>query len=69
MKTSVQQQESDFPKIGKVALRALNGAGYLGLEHLTRVSKADLSKPHGMGPTALGILERALSEKGWAFKR
>lgn len=63
------QGESDFPKTSQPALRALNEAGYFGLEHLTRVSKADLSKLHGMGPKALGILEQALGEKGLSFKR
>lgn len=52
------QRESDFPKIGQPALRALNGAGYVSLEQLTEVSKANLSKLHGMGPKALGVIER-----------
>lgn len=62
------QQESDFPKISQPALRALNGAGYKRLEQLTRVSKTELSRLHGMGPKALRTLEQALTEKGMAFR-
>jgi hypothetical protein len=61
--------ESSFPKIGKPALRALNNAGYTRLEHLSKVTEADLSKLHGMGPKALGILEGALEAKGLSFKK
>lgn len=63
------QEENDFPKISEPALRALDGAGYFKLEHLTRVSKTELSKLHGMGPKALGILEEALAAKGLTFAK
>ena len=62
-------QETDFPRIGQPALRALNGAGYVRLEQLTRVSKKDLGKLHGLGPKALGILEQALAANGWTFAK
>ena len=62
------QRENDFPKISRPALRALNGAGYFRLEQLTQARKTELSRLHGMGPKALGILEQALAEKGLAFK-
>lgn len=61
------QPESDFPKIGAPAQRALAQAGYTQLEQLTRVSEAELGKLHGMGPKALGILRLALREKGLSF--
>lgn len=57
-------KDSDFPKIGAPALRALNNAGYTRLELLTKVSEAELSKLHGMGPRAFGILEQALVARG-----
>lgn len=60
---------TDFPKISQPALRALNGAGYTRLEQLTNISENELSKLHGMGPKALGILKVALEAKGLSFKR
>ena len=65
---SKAQGESDFPKISRPALRALNGAGYFSLGQLTQARKTELSQLHGMGPKALGILEQALAEKGMVFK-
>jgi hypothetical protein len=59
---------TDLPKIGKPALRALTNAGYMRLEQLSNTSEAELSKLHGMGPKALGILREALAAKGLAFK-
>ena len=64
----MNSQESDFPKISKPALRALNGAGYFSLEHLSQASKAELSKLHGMGPKALATLEHSLAQNGSGFK-
>jgi DNA-directed RNA polymerase alpha subunit len=63
------KQENNFPEISQPALRALRGAGYTRLEHLTNVSEKDLLKLHGMGPKALGILREALKEKGLSFKK
>jgi hypothetical protein len=59
---------SDFPKTSKPAERALIAAGYTRLEHLTKVSEKEVSKLHGMGPKALGILKEALKAKGLSFK-
>jgi DNA-directed RNA polymerase alpha subunit len=61
-------KENDFPKIGQPALRALHRAGYTRPEHLGNVSEAELSKLHGVGPKALGILKEALKAKGLNFK-
>ncbi|MET0396042.1 MAG: DNA-binding protein [Longimicrobiaceae bacterium] len=47
------------------ARRALAGAGYAGLDQLTRVSAPELLRLHGMGPRALEQLRRALAERGW----
>ena len=68
-KKSNAQGESEFPKISKPALRVLNGAGYFRLVQLTQVSKTELSKLHGVGPKALGILRQALMDNGWTFKK
>jgi len=65
--THDHQPETDFPKIGKPAQRALIGAGYTNLAQLTNVSEVELQKLHGMGPKALNILRLALAEKGLSF--
>ena len=62
------QQESEFPTgLSAPARRALNGAGYVRLEQLTRVSEAELKKLHGMGPKAINLLRSALNDKGLSF--
>lgn len=63
----MSHSKSDFPKIGKPALRALNYAGYSRLEQLTQVSEQELLSLHGMGPKAMRLLGEALAEKGWSF--
>lgn len=59
--------EPGFPKISQPALRALHAAGYRNLRDLTSVHEADLTRLHGMGPKALGVLKAALAECGLAF--
>ena len=62
------QQESDLPVgLSAPALRALNGAGYVRLEQLTRVSEAELKKLHGLGPRGIDLLRIALEAKGLSF--
>lgn len=59
---------SAFPKgVGNPARRALENAGYTGLEQLAGVREADLAKLHGIGPKALGVLRAALAERGLSF--
>ena len=41
-----------LPKIGAPTTRALAGAGYTWLRHLTGVPRRRLEKLHGMGPKA-----------------
>lgn len=58
-----------FPKgIGKPAKSALEEAGYTQLEELALIRVKDLLKLHGVGPKAVGILKKALEEKGLSFK-
>ena len=62
------QQGSDLPAgLSAPALRALNGAGYMRLEQLTRVREAELKKLHGLGPHGIDLLRRALEVKGLSF--
>ncbi len=60
---------SNFPKIGSPATRALEAAGYTNLKQLTKVAEAELAQLHGMGPKALGILREALQAEGLSFKQ
>ncbi len=55
------------PGIAQPALRALAGAGYTSLEQLSKVKEDDISKLHGMGPKAIGIIRAALKARGQAF--
>lgn len=62
------QQGSDLPAgLSAPALRALNGAGYIRLEQLTRVSEDELKKLHGLGPRGIDLLRSALNAKGLSF--
>lgn len=62
------QQDSDLPsELSQPARRALVGAGYRRLEHLTRVSEAEVGQLHGVGPKALDQLRRALDARGLSF--
>ena len=58
-----------FPKgVGGPALRALGAAGIKSLSDVSRWTKKDLSKLHGMGPKALAVLEAALTAEGKSFR-
>ncbi len=61
--------ESNFPKIGAPATRALEAEGYTNLKQLTKVTEAELAQLHGMGPKALGILRDTLKVEGLSFKQ
>jgi hypothetical protein len=59
----------NFPAgVAQPALRALAGAGYASLDQLAKVKKEDLSKLHGMGPKAIGLIEQALAARGKSFR-
>lgn len=60
---------SNLPKIGAPATRALEAAGYTNLKQLTRVTEAEVAQLHGMGPKALGILRDTLKAQGLSFKQ
>lgn len=60
--------KNDLPGgLAQPAQRALNGAGITQLEQLTKLSRTEVKKLHGIGPNALVQLEKALHEKGLAF--
>lgn len=59
---------SDLPKLGAPAQRALQSIGITEVSQLTRVTEAELSQLHGMGPNALGKLREALTAMGLSFR-
>jgi predicted flap endonuclease-1-like 5' DNA nuclease len=61
------EDEADFPKLSAPARRALSAAGYTRLDQLAQVSEFDLSKLHGIGPSAVAVLRDALHEQGLSF--
>jgi hypothetical protein len=67
-KTERQEPESDLPAgLAKPAQRALAGAGYVRLEQIAKLRRAEVMRLHGMGPKAFEQLCRALAAKGLAF--
>jgi hypothetical protein len=54
----------DLPKLGAPATRALHNAGYTRLTQIAGVPRAELAGLHGMGLSALGIIQAALKERG-----
>jgi hypothetical protein len=65
--TMGNEGDTDLPKLAAPARRALADAGYVRLEQLARVKEADLAQLHGMGPTAMDALRKALKERGLSF--
>lgn len=62
------ESESDLPPdLAEPAHRALTQAGYSSLEDVAEATEADLLALHGMGPTALARLRRALEATGRSF--
>lgn len=62
------QPESDLPRIGQPATRALAGIGVYKLEQLTTFSEKEIQKLHGMGPKALRMLSQTLADRGLSFR-
>ena len=63
-----KEDDTGFPKLSAPARRALSNAGYTRLDQLAEVSESDLKKLHGMGPTAIAALRRALDDRGLALR-
>ena len=60
--------DSDLPKIGAPATRALASIGVTQLEQLDGRSRADLLALHGFGPRALRILDEAMAARGMSLR-
>jgi len=59
---------AEFAKLSRPARRALINHGILSVSDLSRHSRADVAKFHGIGPSAFPILEAALKAKRLRFK-
>lgn len=64
----MDKNQSDLPKTGAPAQRALESAGITTLKQLTDVTEAELLQLHGMGPKAVRILRETLQENGLSFR-
>ena len=62
------QDDMGFPKLSAPARGALSAAGYTRLDQLAQVSESDLTKLHGLGPTAIAALPEAVHERGLSFR-
>lgn len=60
--------DSDLPRIGAPATRALVSIGVTRLEQLADRSRDELVALHGFGPRALRILDEALAERGISLR-
>jgi predicted flap endonuclease-1-like 5' DNA nuclease len=60
--------DSDLPKIGAPATRALASIGVTRLAQVADRSETELLALHGFGPRALRILRDALSDQGLSMR-
>lgn len=51
------------------AQRALENAKITSLTRLSKYSKSQISELHGIGPSAIKILQKALQDKNLKFKK
>jgi len=64
----MESTEVDLPMgIGAPATRALAAAGYTRLAQLANVPLAELRQLHGVGPTALTRLQKALEQRNMSL--
>jgi len=72
VKFRVQQhaeKEIDFlPRLSVPARRALQNNGIKKLQDLAKYTEAEILQFHGIGKTAIPLLQKALKEKGFNFK-
>jgi predicted flap endonuclease-1-like 5' DNA nuclease len=68
-KQTASSDEGLPTNIGQPATRALAGIGITKLRQLTRTTEADISKLHGVGPSAIKRLHEALARAGISFAK
>jgi hypothetical protein len=59
--------DSELPKLAAPARRALEAGGIQRLDQLTAFSEDDIAQLHGIGPSAIEQLRKALAAKGLKF--
>lgn len=57
-----------FDQLGAPAQRALKNAGYTNLMQLATMYESDVATLHGIGPSAIKTLRRALAANNMSFK-
>lgn len=63
-----KKPKSELPKMSAPATRALRGAGIQTLKDLSRWTEKDLLKLHGVGPSTIPIVRKALKARGLSLK-
>jgi uncharacterized protein YdhG (YjbR/CyaY superfamily) len=58
-----------IPKLSAPATRALLSEGIKNVSQLANYAEIDILKLHGVGPSALPLMRKALKERGLAFKK
>ncbi len=58
----------DLPKLSAPAQRALDSVGIHRLDQLPKFSESEIKQLHGLGPTTIVALRRALKSKGLSFR-
>lgn len=64
-----QANNSDLPKIGAPATRALRGVGITNLEEVAKKTEKELLSLHGVGPNAIRILKAEMEKNGLSFRK
>ncbi len=67
-KTVDPRLQACFAKLSKPAQRALINSNIFSANDLSGWKRGDVAKLHGIGPSALPILDQALAEAGQQFK-
>ena len=65
---SSSKQRPFFVKVSAPAQRALQNQGIISAAELSKYSKAQVLRLHGMGPGSMLRLEEALAQNGLSFK-
>jgi endonuclease III len=60
--------DSDVPRVGAPAIRALASIGVTRIDQLAEQSRKELLGLHGVGPRALRIIDEALAARGLSMR-
>jgi hypothetical protein len=64
----MEAEATDLPELSAPARRALLGAGYTRLEHLTEVGESEVMRLHAWDPRRCGCSVTPLRERGLSFR-